>query len=169
MNPETGRPLRAIIHRSAEIFRAAIFPSRPRTSPFPNGRRTEMAMVRHPGSVGVVPLLGDGSVLMEYQYRHCIRDYLLEIPAGTLEPGELPLSCARRELLEETGIRPQSSSNSAGPISCRPTPTRSFTCSSHAALLPLVRTSTRTKSSAPGTSRSRGLMAMIAAGRSPTR
>ena len=103
MNPETGRPLRAIIHRSAEIFRGRHFSFATEDLTLPNGRRTEMAMVRHPGSVGVVPLLGDGSVLMEYQYRHCIRDYLLEIPAGTLEPGELPLSCARRELLEETG------------------------------------------------------------------
>jgi len=103
MNPETGRPLRAIIHRSAEIFRGRHFSFATEDLTLPNGRRTEMAMVRHPGSIGVVPLLGDGSVLMEYQYRHCIRDYLLEIPAGTLEPGELPLSCARRELLEETG------------------------------------------------------------------
>jgi ADP-ribose pyrophosphatase len=69
----------------------------------PNGRRTEMAMVRHPGSVGVVPLIDDGHVLMEHQYRPCIRETLLEIPAGTLEPGESPPACARREIEEETG------------------------------------------------------------------
>jgi ADP-ribose pyrophosphatase len=69
----------------------------------PNGRRTEMAMVRHPGSVAIVPVLEDGRILMEHQYRHCVRSFLLEIPAGTLEPGEDPADCARRELEEETG------------------------------------------------------------------
>jgi len=69
----------------------------------PNGSRTELAMVRHPGSTAVVALFDDNTVLMERQYRHAVKDYLLEIPAGTMEPGELPLDCARRELEEETG------------------------------------------------------------------
>jgi ADP-ribose pyrophosphatase len=103
VDSETGQSPKAIVHRSSEIFRGRHFSFATEDLTLPNGRRTEMAMVRHPGSIGVVPLLGDGSVLMEYQYRHCIRAYLLEIPAGTLEPGEPPLSCARRELLEETG------------------------------------------------------------------
>ena len=73
----------------------------------PNGRNTEIAFVRHPGSIAVVPLLEDHSVLMELQYRHPVGDYLLEIPAGTLEPGESTLDCAQRELVEETGFRAQ--------------------------------------------------------------
>jgi ADP-ribose pyrophosphatase len=40
---------------------------------------------------------------MEHQYRACVRDYLLEIPTGTMEAGESPISCAKRELTEETG------------------------------------------------------------------
>jgi ADP-ribose pyrophosphatase len=52
-----------------------------------------------------VPLIDDGHVLMEHQYRPCIRETLLEIPAGTLEPGESPRDCAGRELEEETGHR----------------------------------------------------------------
>jgi len=70
----------------------------------PNGNRTEMAIVRHPGSTGIVPLFDDGTVVMVSQYRHPIGDYLLEIPAGTMEHGESPLSCARRELEEEVGL-----------------------------------------------------------------
>jgi ADP-ribose pyrophosphatase len=42
---------------------------------------------------------------MELQYRHAVGEYMLEIPAGTMEPGELPLDCAKRELEEETGFR----------------------------------------------------------------
>ena len=42
---------------------------------------------------------------MERQYRHAVGEYLLEIPAGTMETGELPLDCAKRELEEETGLK----------------------------------------------------------------
>jgi ADP-ribose pyrophosphatase len=69
----------------------------------PNGQRIELAKVHHPGSVGVVPLFDDRHVLMEHQDRPSIRETLVEIPAGTLEPGESPPACARRELEEETG------------------------------------------------------------------
>lgn len=103
MTSETVRPLQALIHRRSEIYQSRHFAFVTEELTLPNGRRTEMAMVRHPGSIGVVPLFEDGRVLMEHQYRHCVRDYLLEIPAGTLEPGESPLACAGRELEEETG------------------------------------------------------------------
>ena len=69
----------------------------------PNGSRSEMAFVRHPGSTAIVPLVDDNTVIMERQYRHPVRDYLFEIPAGTMDPGETALACARRELAEETG------------------------------------------------------------------
>jgi len=62
-------------------------------------------MVRHPGSAAIVPLREDGNVVMIHQYRHPVREFLLEIPAGTIEPGESPLDCARRELMEETGLK----------------------------------------------------------------
>jgi ADP-ribose pyrophosphatase len=103
MDSENGRPPKAFIHCRTEIYRGRHFSFVTEDLTLPNGRRTEMAMVRHPGSIGVVPLFDDGSVLMEHQYRHCVRDYLLEIPAGTLEAEESPLACARRELEEETG------------------------------------------------------------------
>jgi len=61
-------------------------------------------MVRHPGSIGIVPFFDDGTITMVSQYRHPIGDYLLEIPTGTMEHGESPLNCARRELEEEVGL-----------------------------------------------------------------
>lgn len=71
----------------------------------PNGRQTSFDLVRHPGSTVIVPLHADGAITLTYQYRHPMRDFVYEIPAGTLEPGEDPQVCAGRELEEETGFR----------------------------------------------------------------
>ena len=94
---------KALVHRVQTHYRGQLFSFESEDVTLPNGSRTQMAMVRHPGSTAIVPLLDDNTVVMERQYRHAVRKYLLEIPAGTLEPGELPLDCARRELEEETG------------------------------------------------------------------
>jgi ADP-ribose pyrophosphatase len=73
----------------------------------PNGHVTQRDIVRHPGAVAIVPLLGDGRVALIRQYRYAAGKNLLEIPAGTLEQGEPPLECAARELKEETGYEAQ--------------------------------------------------------------
>jgi ADP-ribose pyrophosphatase len=69
----------------------------------PNSHVTQRDIVRHPGAVAIVPLLGDGRVALIRQYRYAAGKNLLEIPAGTLEQEEPPLECAARELREETG------------------------------------------------------------------
>jgi len=94
---------KAQVHKIHQHYRGALFSFVSEEVTLPNGSRTELAMVRHPGSIAVVPLLDDRTVVMERQYRHAVKEYLLEIPAGTLEPGESPLTCAQRELTEETG------------------------------------------------------------------
>ncbi len=71
----------------------------------PNGTTLELEILRHPGAAAVVPLKPDGSVLLIRQYRHAAGGYIYEIPAGKLNPGELPIVCAARELEEETGYR----------------------------------------------------------------
>ena len=68
------------------------------------GRHTYQ-IIRHPGGAGVLPVHDDGSVSLIRQLRPAVAAMVLEIPAGRLNPGEAPLECARRELLEETGIR----------------------------------------------------------------
>ena len=71
----------------------------------PTGRVTTREIVEHPGSVAIVGVTSDGNVLLLRQSHHAIGRTLLGVPAGTLEPGETPEACARRELTEETGYR----------------------------------------------------------------
>ncbi len=79
------------------------------TVKFPDGSIGHLEMIRHPGAAAVVPFLDpldapDPRVLMLRQFRHAADGYLWEIPAGRLEPGEAPETCARRELREEAGM-----------------------------------------------------------------
>ena len=71
----------------------------------PDGSTATREYVRHPGAVAIVPLLDDGRVVLERQFRHPVAQVLLEFPAGKIDPGESSLRCAQRELLEETGYR----------------------------------------------------------------
>ena len=75
------------------------------TVTLPNGYTTTLEVIHHPGAAAVVPFLPDGNVLLIRQYRHAAGGYLLEIPAGKLDPGEAPEACARRETEEEVGHR----------------------------------------------------------------
>lgn len=63
-------------------------------------------IIVHPGAVCMIPVTGDGRLLLVTQYRHAAGKRLLELPAGTLEPGEEPAAAAERELQEEVGFRP---------------------------------------------------------------
>lgn len=69
----------------------------------PDGKQSKREYIRHPGAVVVLPLMADGSVLLERQYRYPLQDVFIEFPAGKIDPGEEPLACAKRELEEETG------------------------------------------------------------------
>ena len=64
----------------------------------------EREIVEHPGAVAIVAIDGDGMLTLVRQRREAVRGELLELPAGTLEEGEAPLACARRELAEEMGL-----------------------------------------------------------------
>lgn len=69
----------------------------------PDGRESAREYVVHPGAAIMVPLLDDGRILIERQYRYALRRHFVEMPAGKIDPGETPLATAKRELLEETG------------------------------------------------------------------
>jgi ADP-ribose pyrophosphatase len=71
----------------------------------PDGRWRERATIQHPGAVTILPLVDRDHVCLIRNYRIAVRETLIELPAGTLEPGEDPQVAAVRELAEETGYR----------------------------------------------------------------
>lgn len=69
----------------------------------PDGKQMVREYIIHPGAVVIVPLLDNGELVLERQYRYPLHRDFFELPAGKIDPGEDPLACAQRELLEETG------------------------------------------------------------------
>lgn len=70
------------------------------------GDTIEREVIEHPGAACIIPMLDNDTVLLIEQWRIGAKRPLLEIPAGTLDPGEDPMACAARELEEETGYKP---------------------------------------------------------------
>ena len=70
----------------------------------PDGKSAGREYLIHPGAVAIIPVLPDGRVLLERQYRYPLHQAFIEIPAGKLDLGEDTLTCAKRELEEETGF-----------------------------------------------------------------
>ncbi|WEG11454.1 NUDIX hydrolase [Pullulanibacillus sp. KACC 23026] len=71
----------------------------------PNGQTSTREIVKHPGAVAIIPINSKGELLLVRQFRKPLEKILYEIPAGKLEKGEEPESCAYRELEEETGFK----------------------------------------------------------------
>ena len=88
---------------SQRIYKGRVVGLRVDTVQLPQGRVTQREIVEHGGAVAVVPLDTEMNVLLVRQYRKPVEQELLEVPAGGLEEGEDPETCARRELEEETG------------------------------------------------------------------
>jgi len=90
------------------IYTGRVVDLRLETVTLPNGATVEMELIHHPGAAAIVPMKDDQTVLLVRQYRHAVGGYILEIPAGKLDPGEDPRDCAARELEEEIGFRASS-------------------------------------------------------------
>jgi ADP-ribose pyrophosphatase len=95
----------AIILSSTKIYEGPVFGIRRDEVIEPSGVRATREVITHPGSVVVLPVLPDGRILLIQQYRHATRQYLWELVAGRMDPGETPKIAAARELIEETGYR----------------------------------------------------------------
>lgn len=103
MNVNTDNGLAEKTISTERVFEGRMIGLRVDTVALPNGATATREVVEHPGAVAVIALTGRGDLLMVRQYRHPAGEILLEIPAGKRDHGEDPLTCARRELEEETG------------------------------------------------------------------
>lgn len=104
LDPDTGH-LREAMIESEQAWRGALLDVRRDRVSLPDGGVAHREYVVHPGAVMVVPLLDDGRVVCERQWRYPMGRAMIEFPAGKIEPGEPVLRCAVRELIEETGYR----------------------------------------------------------------
>lgn len=93
----------ASVNRRSVIHRGRVFQLVRENVTLDNGTTTDLDFIEHPGAAAIVALTGENDVVLVRQYRHALGRYIWEIPAGTLDPGEPVLDCARRELAEETG------------------------------------------------------------------
>jgi ADP-ribose pyrophosphatase len=97
--------LRETTIASKQVFRGRLLDVRCDTVRLPDGGTATREYVVHPGAVMVVPILDDGRLVIERQYRHPLQRVMLEFPAGKIDAGEPGIACAVRELAEETGYR----------------------------------------------------------------
>jgi ADP-ribose pyrophosphatase len=87
------------------VFKGKVFSVRRDEVIEPSGVRATRDMIAHSGSVVVMPVLDDGKIVLIRQYRYAARQYLWELVAGRIDPGENVKQAAVRELIEETGLR----------------------------------------------------------------
>ncbi len=92
--------------RRRVVFAGPIFRVERDTVRLPHGGTKAMDIVRHRGSVVLIPEPARGQIILIRQYRYAISRWIWELPAGSLEPGEAPAVAARRECAEEIGLVP---------------------------------------------------------------
>src|SRR5688500_18574588 len=88
---------------SEQVFAGSLLDVRRDRVRLPDGHEATREYIVHPGAVLIVPLLDDGRLVVERQFRYANNAVFIEFPAGTLDPGEAPLDTAKRELREEAG------------------------------------------------------------------
>ncbi|MDR3322620.1 MAG: NUDIX hydrolase [Zoogloeaceae bacterium] len=96
-------PLRETRLATETVFRGRLLEVRRDTVRLPNAQTASREYIVHPGAVAILPLLDNGDLLFERQFRYPVGKSFLELPAGKIDPGETGAAAAVRELREETG------------------------------------------------------------------
>jgi ADP-ribose pyrophosphatase len=122
-NPKND-PNQAVVLSSKVSYKGHVFSVTTDKVTEPGGVTSTRDVIRHNGSVVILAVdssqnPADPTILIERQYRHAAGQFLLELPAGRIEPGEAPLAAAKRELIEETGFRAK---NGRGSSATTPAP-----------------------------------------------
>jgi ADP-ribose pyrophosphatase len=94
----------AKVNSKATLYEGRVFKLLRENVTLNNGVTVDLDVIHHPGASAMIPISDNDNVILIKQYRHAIGDFIWEIPAGTLDPNETPLECAKRELIEETGF-----------------------------------------------------------------
>jgi len=89
------------------VYKGSLLDVRKDVVLLPNGKQSSREWINHPGAVCIIPVLPNGQLALIRQFRYPIRKEMIELPAGKLDPNELPEKCALRELEEETGYNAQ--------------------------------------------------------------
>jgi ADP-ribose pyrophosphatase len=92
---------------SEPVFDGKLLHARRDIVRLPNGEQATREYIVHPGAVMVIPVLPDGNLVFERQFRYPLDRAFIELPAGKIDPNEDPLVTGQRELLEETGYTAQ--------------------------------------------------------------
>ena len=90
-----------------QVFKGKVFRVDRDRVRLPHGPEVDLEVVRHSGSVVLIPIPAPGYVILARQYRHAVKRRLWELPAGRIDEGEKPEEAARRECHEEIGLRPR--------------------------------------------------------------
>ncbi|MEO1023733.1 MAG: NUDIX hydrolase [Bacteroidota bacterium] len=91
------------LHSSTEVFKGKLLHVYYDEARLPDGAMSTREWIRHPGACAVVPLYANGDILLIRQYRYPVKQIFWEVPAGKIDPGEVPDETALRELKEEAG------------------------------------------------------------------
>jgi ADP-ribose pyrophosphatase len=91
-------------NRSELIYQGRVFKLFRDNVTLQNNRSVDLDVIRHPGAAAIVALTDHNEIYLLKQYRYAAGGFIWEIPAGTLDPGESPLECAQREIVEEAGV-----------------------------------------------------------------
>lgn len=91
--------------KTEQVYKGRVVHLRKDEVILPNGKKSTREIIEHPGAVVILAQNNNKEVVMVEQFRKPVEDVLLELPAGTLEPNEDTIDCAKRELEEETGYQ----------------------------------------------------------------